>query len=319
VTTNESIETRLASIFDAPLSPELRESHPRPHRPHCLARANEPAGSGEAIAWPRDHPRDGRRAGGRCRSDRLGSVRRHPFQPGWETAWEHSVEIGQERTVEGQVIRLERGYADSNQVVLGWTGTLPEGTPGSDSAGRLTDEAGRNYRPSDGAGTDAVPGGVTLGTFLPTEPLPAGDIVFTLSLADGVSFNFTLPVTGGTEVAIGGTVIASDFAVTLEEFRAGRSSLLAYLSLEALQGAPDGEAWTPIGHLEIDGRRINLSAIRDDQDGRLIASAVEGVENSAGTWKVVIDELVGHNAQWPDNEQIRVSGPWVFEFQVPGS
>lgn len=319
MTTNETLEQRLASIFDAPLSPELRDhirdriahtvlqepmSRPAPVR-RSLGRATVLALTAVLVV-----------AAGTIASDLFGGIL---FQPGWESAWQDSIEIGQERTVDGHVIRLERGYADSNQVVLGWTGTLPDGFPGAHGPGRLTDAAGREYRPSDGAGTDAVAGGVTLGTFLPVESLPAGDTMFTFSLADEVSFTFTLPVIGGSDVAIGGTVIASDFAVTLEEFRAGRSSLLAYLSLEALQGAPDGEAWSPIGHLEFDGRRINLSAIRDDEDGRLIASAVEGVENATGTWKVVIDELVGHNGQWPANEQIRVSGPWVFEFEVPGS
>lgn len=175
-------------------------------------------------------------------------------------------------------------------------------------------------------------GGVTLGTFIPVESLPPGDTTFTFSLADEVSFSFTLPVLGGTDVAIGGTVIASDFAITLEEFRAGRSSLLAYLSLEALQGAPEGEAWAPIGHLEIDGRRINLSAVRDDEDGRLIASAVEGVENADGTWKLVIDELVGHNgqmagqradqSQWSMGLRVRggrqLGGVQLFEAEAEG-
>lgn len=317
--TNEAIEQRLASTLGAPLPAGLRE--------RIDERVNRTVAAAPAVQRVppmRSMPRAAGLAGaavllvaaGTIASDLFGQIL---FLPGWETAWERSVEIGQEVTVDGQTIRLERGYADSTQVVLGWTGTLPEGIPGGEGSSRLTDAAGREYRTSDGAGTDAVPGGVTLGTFLPVESLPAGDTTFTFSLADEVSFTFTLPVLGGTDVAIGGTVIASDFAITLEEFRAGRSSLLAYLSLEALQGAPDGEAWAPIGHLEIDGRSINLSAIRDDEDGRLIASAVEGVENADGTWRLVIDELVGHNGQWPGNEQIRVSGPWVFEFEVPGS
>jgi hypothetical protein len=127
-----------------------------------------------------------------------------------------------------------------------------------------------------------------------------------------------LAVAGGTQAAIGGVAIASDVAVTLDEFRASGSSLLAYLSIEVLPEAPQGEAWTPIGHLEFDGRRIDLAAVRDGEDGTLIASAVEGLDDPAGDWKLVIDELVGHNGQWPENEQIRISGPWVFEFEVPG-
>lgn len=318
MTTNDAIEQRLVSILEAPLSAGLREridervnravaAEPAERRVplmHSMRRAAGLAGAAVLLV-----------AAGTIASDLFGQIL---FLPGWETAWERSVEIGQEVTVDGQTLRLERGYADSTQVVLGWTGTLPEGTPGGEGSSRLTDAAGREYRTADAAGTDAVPGGVTLGTFQPVDPLPAGETQFTLSLADDVSFTFTLAVEGGTQVSIGGVAMASDFAITLDELRASRTSLLVYLSIEALPGALQGEAWTPIGHLEFGGRSIDLAAIRDSEDGTLIASAVEGIDEPAGDWKLVIDELVGHNGRWPENEQIRISGPWIFEFEVPG-
>jgi hypothetical protein len=318
VTTSEAIEQRLASILGAPLSPELRERidervnravaiEPAERRVSPMRRMRRAAALAGAAALLV--------AAGTLASDLFGQLL---FQPGWGTAWERSAEIGQEVTVDGQTIRLERGYADSTQVVLGWTGTLPEGIPDGERSSQLSDAEGREYRTSDAAGTDEVPGGVTIGTFQPLDPLPAGDTEFTLWLADDVSFTFTLAVEGGTQTVIGVAANASAFDVTLVEFRAGRSSLLVYLSIEALPEAPQGEAWTPIGHLEFGGRSISLAAIRDGEDGTLIASAVEGFDDPAGDWKLVIDELVGHNGQWPENEQIRISGPWVFEFAVPG-
>lgn len=318
MTTTDRIGQRLTSIFDAPLSPELKD--------RIDARVGRVVQQ-EPARRPAPAMRSLRRAAllavaavmavgaGTIASDLFGGIL---FKPGWQTAWQNSIPIDQERRVDGHVIRLERGYADSTQVVLGWMGMLPDGMSRRPGAGHLTDDAGRAYRPSDGAGTDVTRGGATISTFVPVEALPAGETTFTFTLADQVTFTFTLPVVGGTDVRIGGTVIASDVAVTLREFRAGRTSLLAELSLELLQGAPDGESWVPIGHVEFGGRRMDLPAVREGEDGALLATAVEGVENAEGTWRVVIDELVGHDGGWPDNNQIRIRGPWVFEFELAG-
>jgi len=315
VTGNESIENRLTAIFNRPLTPEARsqidarfarlgdavttQDRRRPSR--SLRRASL-LGVAAALML----------AAAAVAVDLFGGLL---FTAGWQTAWDASVEIGQEQTVAGELVRLERGYADIGQVVLGWTG-IPPGEAGA--AAVLTDSVGRHYEVTDGAGTDAIPGSVTLGTFRPVEPLPVGETEFTLSFGNDVAFTFSLPVHGGATVAVGGTSVASDFAITLEEFTATPTTLLATLSLDAREGAPDGESWTPIGHLEFDGRSINLAAIRDREDGSIVGAAVEGVAEPAGPWKLVIDELVGHNGQWPENDQIRISGPWVFTFEVPG-
>jgi hypothetical protein len=316
VTTNEALEQRLRSMFDFPVTDGIR------------AKIDERAAAvvGRPASVRRSRPLRLRRAvllavaatmligAGTIASTLFGQLL---FTPGWQTAWDRSVSIGLEQAVDGNAIRLERGYADSTMVLLGWQGSLPSGEPGVEAMGRLTDAAGREYRPGDGAGTDEVPGGITLATFEPLQPLPDGGTEFTLSFGDTATFTFTLPVHGGTQLAIGATSSASNFAITLDEFRTSPTNLLSYVSLERLPGAPSGEAWAPIGHLEFNGRRISLSSMRDDETGHLVISAVEGVDDPAGHWRLVFDELVGHNGQWPDNQQIRISGSWVFEFDVP--
>lgn len=314
MTTNETIEQRLTAIFDRPLAP------------HALAQIDsrfERIGDAAVDHYRGRLPRPLRRAGllgaaaalllaaATVAADLFGGLL---FTPGWETAWESSVEIGQEQTVGGQVVRLERGYADIAQVVLGWTGAPPDDASVTPV---LTDGADRQYVVTDGAGTDVISGGVTLGTFRPAEPLPSGETEFTLSFGNDATFTFILPVHGGAAVAIGSRSVASGFAITLDEFTASPTTLLTTLSIDAQEGAPNGESWAPIGYLEFDGRRINLAAIRDDEDGKIVGAAVEGVADPAGPWKLVIDELVGHNGRWPDNEQIRIAGPWEFTFEVP--
>lgn len=315
--TSEALEQRLQSMFDFPMTDGIR------HEINDRVAAVVASDSLPAQTSPR---RPLRRAAllavaatmligaGTIASTLFGQLL---FTPGWQTAWDRSVSIGLEQTVDGNVIRLERGYADSNQVVLGWSGTVPVELPGADRIWRLTDAAGHSYLPTVAAGTDEVPDGITIAAFDAVDALPGGAMEFKLSLADDVEFKFSLPVEGGSQIAIGGTTTASEFAITLDEFRAGRTSLLAYVTLDPLEGAPNGEAWTTVGHIEFEGESINAGGGRVAEDGRLIISTVQGVDDASGHWSLVIDELVGHDGQWPDNHQIRVSGPWVFEFDIP--
>jgi hypothetical protein len=98
------------------------------------------------------------------------------FLPGSQVAWQRSVEIGLEEPVDGGAVRLERGYADANQVVIGWSSTLDraENLFGEGGIETLTDAAGGSYVISDGAGDETVDGGtINILTFTPVDPLPA--------------------------------------------------------------------------------------------------------------------------------------------------
>ncbi len=243
------------------------------------------------------------------------------FLPGWQVAWQRSVEIGLEEPVDGGAVRLERGYADANQVVIGWSSTLDraENLSGDGGIETLTDAAGGRYVISDGAGDEIVDGGtINILTFTPVDPLPAGDTTYTLSFLAGPAFTFTLPVVGGTTVSPNLEAVAGGFGLTLTEFRAAPSRVIGTLTLNTLADAPDGESWSPIVHLEHDGPGgVIGTGIRTRDDGTIEVFGVAGVDDASGHWTLTITELVGHDGGWPDNQQIRVDGPWVFEFDVP--
>jgi len=244
------------------------------------------------------------------------------FLPGWQIAWQRSVEIGMEVPVDGGAVRLERGYADANQVVIGWSSTVDdrsENLSGEGGIETLTDAAGRSYTTSDGAGDETVDGGtIDILTFTPVDPLPAGDTTYTLSFPAGPAFTFILPVVGGTTVSPNLEAVAGGFGLTLTEFRAAPSRVIGTLTLETLADAPDGESWSPIVHLEHDGPGgVIGTGIRTHDDGTIEVFGVAGVDDASGHWTLTITELVGHDGGWPDNQQIRVDGPWVFEFDVP--
>lgn len=243
------------------------------------------------------------------------------FLPGWQVAWQRSVEIGVEEPVDGGAVRLERGYADANQVVIGWSSTLDraENLSGDGGIETLTDAAGRNYTIADGAGDETVDGGtINILTFTPVDPPPAGDTTYTLSFPAGPAFTFTLPVVGGTTVSPNLEAVAGGFSLTLTEFRAAPSRVIGALTLRTLADAPDGESWSPIVHLEHDGPGgVIGTGIRTHDVGTIEVFGVAGVDDASGHWTLTITELVGHDGGWPDNQQIRVDGPWVFEFDVP--
>lgn len=319
MTMSESIEQRLVRIFDRPVPDHLR----RQINERLTAVQAETTASTGRSGW-----RSLRRAtvlalaaaitlaAAAIGFELFGQIL---FQPGWKVAWERSTEIGQQAVIGGETVRLERGYADATQVLIGWTTTAADPaalTHDDHGPISLTDAAGRPYLMNAGSGTDTVDGTVNVMTFLPLEALTASENEFTLQFPDGVSFAFSLPVTAGTVASLDGAATAADFTLHVSEFRATPTGLGVYLSIDALPGAPVGETWVVIGHLEHDGQSFPISWVQDLEDGRQLASVVSGIEDAAGRWTLTVDELVGHNGAWPDNQQIRVSGPWVIEFEV---
>ena len=138
------------------------------------------------------------------------------------------------QTINGVTVHLQKGYADANRVVIGYSIELPPTTPADRSPHNvpiLTDDDGRTYR----AGMYWLTGDSSFGAEVSTfEPPPgvtgARDIAFTLTFPEVVLspkgsgrlqylpgpwvFKFTLPMAGGRVVERPPTFTRADVELT---------------------------------------------------------------------------------------------------------
>lgn len=240
---------------------------------------------------------------------------------GYQIAWERSVPIGITVETEAGELTIDRGYADTNRVILALVGSDPDGP----HATRLTDAAGREYRPFGGPGYAELTGEhAELMAWDAPEPLPAGDLTFTVSSHDAVgadawSAEFVLPVQGGMTVLPEQTVGHDGTVVTLHSVTISPTAVHAEVSY----GPPAGDrswvaayvSYTLNGRNPFNNAAQNESLLKeDDEAGRHILTMGVGTEEWAGDWKLRIGELVGFDEV---GDQVRISGPWEFTFSVP--
>ena len=239
---------------------------------------------------------------------------------GYRTAWERAVPVGITVETDAGDLTIDRGYADANRVVLAIAASDPDVV----SVTWLRDAAGREYRPFGGPGYTELTGeSAWLMAWDAPEPIPAGDVRFTVSshdavVADAWSAEFVLPVQGGVTVRPNQTVERDGIAVTLHAVTVSPTAVRAEVTIGPL---PDDRYWAAAswryernGENPFDGAAQVESLSEDgNQAGRRLLTMNAGLDDPAGEWTFVVGEVVGDNA----DGQVRIGGPWEFSFSVP--
>ncbi len=240
--------------------------------------------------------------------------------PGTAVAWDQGVELN-ERQVHGDyAVTLARGYADVNQVVLGVSVERIAGAGQVDIGlePELRDPAGVILSPSPAPSVGANEGAsqAELLTFAPTTSSD-GDYTLRLRISEGGrttdtawTFRFALPAPAGAVVNVDQTQASDQGSVELGEVRLSPTMISASLHLEPSDQAASG--WGAIGYFKHGDRITEIAWGSGDLDE--IAGTVEGTDDPAGAWTLVVTELVGER---PDDTQVRLQGPWTFAFSVP--
>lgn len=243
--------------------------------------------------------------------------------PGTAVAWDQGVEIG-ERQVHGDyAVTLARGYADVSQVVLGVSVERVGGNGPLDVGfvTELRDPAGVILAPGAApsfGGTDA--GGLAeVLAFAPPTSIN-GDYALRLGLAMGGStpdmpwtFRFALPAPVGAVVRVDQTQTTKAASVELGEVRLGTTMTTASIHIEPTDREAFG--WAAMGYFEHGDQTVDIDwgSSLGPSDLDLTAGTYAGTGDPAGTWTLVITELVGER---PDGTQVRLEGPWEFSFSV---
>ncbi len=327
MTTTDSLEDRLQRIFAFPLAtPEAGRIDERVHR---LANANVvPARSRSWMARRLGRPAllaaaltlalAAATIGSLTLLERVANE-----AEGWgyQIAWERAVPIKITVETDAGELTIDRGYADTNRVILALVSSGPDGP----HASVLTDAVGREYRPFGGPGYAELTGEqAELMAWDAPEPLPAGDLAFTVSSndaagADGWSAEFVLPVQGGGTVLPEQTVEHQGAAVTLHSVTISPTAVHAEVTYVAPAGDRSWVAasvsYTQNGRNPFGSAAQGESLLSDeDEAGRHVLTTGVGVDEWTGEWKLRIGELVGFDQ---DGGQVRISGPWEFTFSVP--
>lgn len=327
MTTTDSLEHRLQRIFAYPLAtPEARTIDERVHglpkenlaaarsRSWAVRRLGRPALLAAALTLALAAATIGSLT-------LLERVAHEAEGWGYQIAWERAVPIGITVETEAGELTIDRGYADTNRVILALVGSDPDGP----QATRLTDAAGREYRPFGGPGYAELTGEhAFLMAWDAPEPLPAGELTFTVSSHDAAgagawSAEFVLPVQGGVSVLPEQTVEHDGTAVTLHLVTISPTAVHA----EVTYDPPDRDrswvaadlSYTLNGKSPFDDAAQVESLLSDeDEAGRHVLTMGIGVDEWAGEWTFRIGELVGFDEE---GAQVRISGPWEFTFSSP--
>jgi hypothetical protein len=329
VTTTESLERRLQRIFAYPLDvPQVGQIDARVRAlpETTLAPARSRAGIGRRLGRPAFLAAALALALAAVTIGSLTLLERvaHDAEGwGYQIAWDRGTPIGITVETESGELTIDRGYADANRVILALVYADLDGP----RAQRLTDAAGREYRPFGGPGYTELTGEhAELMAWDAPEPIPAGDLTFTVSSHEAVgpdawSAEFVLPVKGGATAFPEETVEQEGASVTLHSVSISPTAVHAevtYLPPDAdLSWVAADLSFTLNGRNPFDNPAWGESLLNEgDEAGIHILTMGVGTEEWAGEWKLRIGELVGFNRDG-EGEQVRISGPWEFNFSVP--
>jgi hypothetical protein len=255
-----------------------------------------------------------------------------------------STPLNMSQTIDGITITLERAYADSNIILIGWS---VEGAEGLNAAfgGTIITSDGLKIRPS--VGMFAVPdkalgfsGHATIWQFdgstivgAPSElslKLDISPIIFRLpdeearANAEHYIFIFTLPFYAGKVIDVNQTIEAAGIPITLEKVVVSPSATRVFLRLyppydrsevgELSLMFPSGTSYSDSAN------KFTISSHEDS--GELVRCFSGNFTNQTGEWILSIKEIIDLNdpsyaGNHPASDTKRVSGPWVFHFRVP--
>jgi len=273
--------------------------------------------------------------------------------PGWQAAWDGAEVLDIEQARGDVVLTLERAYVDVNQVMvflsvdgLGAAVRTNGDQPQPVWSANLVGPTGRQMQWSTGSGAIETPVAAIVEAWGPPEAV-AGNYELTIDcletaplrpeagdddvwcdepLADPWVFKFDLPKPSGAIVAEVSLQTVGDATVSLVELRLTETMLTAKLGL-AVAGA-DATSWSPVEpglvfkHDSVAvpaNQGVHLTTDPKDRgpDGDLNEiSSMTGSGATSGKWTVEIPELWYVAADDPES-QVRLTGPWIFEVDVP--
>ncbi|MBI2862793.1 MAG: hypothetical protein HYX89_08225 [Chloroflexi bacterium] len=126
-------------------------------------------------------------------------------------------------------------------------------------------------------------------------------------------FEFTIPFIAGKVVEVEKTVQADGVPITLERVVVTPFGTRATLHLEPSE---TDRRWLPIAALTLpDGISKTGGFGQGLSDGRSAHYFTGDFTEQRGQWTLTVTEIVGVGSG--QGEQKRLTGPWVFEFNVP--
>jgi hypothetical protein len=237
-------------------------------------------------------------------------------------------ELELNQTINGITVSLERAYADSNVVLVGFTVNGPDPRYQAEISGLSTAD-GQNLSGIIGVGTGSkeimgnLNSSATIYTFDAStlkDVYSELNLILEVNVADlpmvGESktlagpfrFEFDVPFHAGKSIDICQTVEAEGVPVTLEQVT------ISHWGVSAVLRNPDGKEYAAIVSLTLPNRdQVNASLVRHTETSIVNYSRGDFTEQS-GEWTLTVSELVLDS---PDTPQQRLVGPWVFSFDVP--
>jgi hypothetical protein len=232
------------------------------------------------------------------------------------------------QTINGITVSLERAYADSNVVMVGFRVSGPDARY-QPEVGKLLTADGQNLPGMIGVGSGSktimgdwnaselamiytfdtsflrnVPSELSLILEADIADLPI--IGESKILAGPFRFEFDVPLHGGKSIDIGQTIETTGVPVTLEQVMISPWGVRAVLQL------PDGDKYMPIVSLTLPNGDLVNGALIKHVEASIVQYSMGDFTGQVGEWTMVVSELVSS-----DTPQQRLAGPWVFRFDVP--
>ena len=272
------------------------------------------------------------------------------LMPGWRVAYDQAEILNLSKTANGYTVTLERGYVDTNQLVLGFVVTGPNGQTRAVPRGTVTDAKGRSYLDTAGGDIQAElqNSAATIGSYQ-VPPSVGGEVTLTATIAELMpatvenvaaptgpwTFHFTLPVHPATVIDPMQTVEVAGVPITLHRMQASATTVRVQLDVD-LAGVRTAQwsRWSMEGSLrhgsgpsqdltwgalppEWTGQpKDQIQAMVDQSEAGsvMVRQTSAGASAPAGTWTLTVDRLVGSDGQGATTV---VPGPWVFTVQLP--
>lgn len=254
------------------------------------------------------------------------------------------------QTVEDVTVSLEWTYADENRIAVVYTIHSLDGKQYDLRQITLTDKDGTNFNLITGMVTtigaaefSEVTSLLNTGGYVlsfdasPVSGMPATldlhlnmvlETVAEKEIVGSIAFDFTTPFHYGIVVEPSQTVTAVGKHLTLEKIVITPSDMTAIICFDKPE---DGYSdWLPISSIQVESEETSAyarvgSQSSQDEKGCTHNRYFPPLYNQPGSWTLTVTELVGfkikdslvdpESAEAP--EQLRVKGPWVFEFEMP--
>lgn len=242
------------------------------------------------------------------------------------------------QTINEVTVVLNWVYADESRVTVGYSIHTDDGEDYEPQQFILTDAEGHSFSSIVGIGTTSTSEetGVTASSgesgyifsfdaaSVPNKPPTLNlqlEILLksraTSEVAGPFTFNFDTPFTPSRIIEPKQTMVQEDIAVTLERVIVTPSDVVTIICFNAPNETYND--WLPISQIDVKTAEGNFQATVGRQSNQNHTCTdnhyFPPLYKHSGSWKLTVTELVGFKNI--GSEQLRIAGPWVFEFEMP--